>query len=169
VRRFLFALVTVVLLSGCGPADSLDPTAPDNGIPLTSATLAGTWQDARHDATFSFAADGTFTATNLPYQLYLNGSQTALPGFDPAHDRIDDHGTWTLTTSFPGESPPKEAAPAILRGLAEEPTQTRPPARPSGTGAPLVRRRPATTRPTPRLTSCGGRETRTSRSFPATL
>jgi len=106
VRRFLFALVTVVLLSGCGPVDSLDPTAPDNGIPLTPATLAGTWQDARHDATFSFAADGTFTATNLPYQLYLNGSQTALPGFDPAHDRIDDHGTWTLTTSFPGESPP---------------------------------------------------------------
>jgi len=46
--------------------------------------------------TITFADDGTFKATNLPYEMFL-GNRSLPPSFDPATDRLDDTGTWQLS------------------------------------------------------------------------
>jgi hypothetical protein len=102
-RRFTFALLSALLLSGCGVPIGPDDE-PDPNISLTKADVVGTWA-AKDDRSFTFAADGTFTAKNVPYQAYVYRDQTTPPGFDPARDHVDDRGTWKLEPAFPGDDP----------------------------------------------------------------
>ena len=96
------ALLAVLATAGCGIADAVDPSGGDRNIPLTTADVVGTWRNAQFGGTLSFAADGTFSATEVPYEVYLAGHATPA-GFDPAHDRLDDRGTWRLVGAYPGD------------------------------------------------------------------
>ncbi|MEU0561453.1 hypothetical protein [Dactylosporangium sp. NPDC006015] len=99
MRKVALALVALALMA-CGFGAGVDP-GPDETVDLTSAMVVGTWRNAERDTTFMFAADNTFQALNVPREFFPSFADAIAPGFDPARDRIDTHGTWAV----PGRSP----------------------------------------------------------------
>jgi hypothetical protein len=99
VRRLLLALLVAVVVPTLGCA-AIDP-GPDLSVELTEADVMGTWRNDQFDGSITFAADGTFRATNVPYEFFFPYDASPPPTFDPKHDRVDDTGTWTLTGPDP--------------------------------------------------------------------
>ena len=81
-------LATLLLIAGCTMgelwADQGDP------IDLRPGDLTGTWHSTP-DREITFAADGTFTATNLPTEAFSNFAIPPGP--------LDGSGTWSVDTS----------------------------------------------------------------------
>lgn len=64
-----------------------DPTVPTDVHP---ADLTGTWHSTSNQK-ITFAANGTFAATDLPREAFSN--------LDPADQQLDGSGTWQLEPS----------------------------------------------------------------------
>ncbi|MFC5002219.1 hypothetical protein ACFPIJ_30850 [Dactylosporangium cerinum] len=109
MRKVAFALVALVLMA-CG-LRSVD-SGPDLIVDVTPEMVVGTWRDVERDATFVFAADGTFQALNVPPEYFLDFKNALTPEYDRSRDRIDAVGTWTL----PGSKP---SAPAQVRNMVD--------------------------------------------------
>lgn len=85
-------LFSVVVLSGCV---LLQPVPEGEPVDLTMSDVVGVWCKVLSDDTIVFHADGTFEATNLPYQM-LARFDLLPPDFDPEQDRLPAHGRWEL-------------------------------------------------------------------------
>jgi hypothetical protein len=98
VKRVLAYLAILVVIAGCSLGESLQD--PGDHVDMTASTLAGTWHGGTQRF-ITFQEDGTFSAINVPnppFRDFLNSI-----GFDPARDRADGSGTWTLE-GLSGES-----------------------------------------------------------------
>jgi hypothetical protein len=104
MRRLVTAVLGVLLLGGCGWAGTVAGDNPDYNVPLTPAQVVGVWSNKEFGGAITFAADGTFTATDLPYEAYVENSQSTPPGFDGPHAHLNDRGSWKLEPETPGEA-----------------------------------------------------------------
>jgi hypothetical protein len=81
-----------LVLAGClhagGPSGYL--------APITESAVVGTWQDKQTGQVLRFDADGSFTATDLPYQMLANHPSGLPQGFDPDKDKLQAVGEWLL-------------------------------------------------------------------------
>lgn len=82
-------LAALVVAAGCSLGEALQD--PGDPVDMTPATIAGTWH-AGTQRFITFDEDGTFTALNLPPDLFKNPPGAA----DPAAPPIDASGRYTL-------------------------------------------------------------------------
>ncbi|MBO3741945.1 hypothetical protein [Actinoplanes flavus] len=95
--RFVSYAAVLVILSGCGMCEAL----ADYGdrVDLRHASVVGAWS-SDPGRTFTFADDGTFTATHLPIEVV---GRFVPDKFDHRREDIDGAGSWRITT--PSEDP----------------------------------------------------------------
>jgi hypothetical protein len=100
MRRLVPLLAVVFFVSACGLlSQSRAPVLGDDDV-------TGTWHTSS-GAVLTFRADGTFDATDLPYQLFTGFGKPVLPdGFDPQHDQLPAAGSWKVD-----HNPAKTAGP----------------------------------------------------------
>lgn len=116
MKRVLAYLAIAVVLAGCSLGESLQD--PGDHVDMTASTLAGTWHGGT-ERFITFQEDGTFTAINVPnppIQDFLNSI-----GFDPARDRADGSGTWTLKALSGESAAPHATVHLRFRQLAGAP------------------------------------------------
>jgi hypothetical protein len=97
VRRTIAYLAIVGVVAACGFGEALQ----DYGDPvnLSPDSLAGSWRSGPDPRLITFSEDGTFTAVDLPYEIF----HEELPrSFDPLHDKVDGAGTWKFLPSREG-------------------------------------------------------------------
>ncbi|GAA2332072.1 hypothetical protein [Dactylosporangium salmoneum] len=87
VSATLVAALVVTL--GCSIGEALQD--PGDPVDMTTANIAGTWH-AGTERFITFAEDGTFTALNLPRELFEDYPTSPDPGAAP----IDAAGRYTL-------------------------------------------------------------------------
>lgn len=93
MRRVVAFLVAVVVAGAC----TLGEIVTDYGEPvdLQPSELVGMWQSSGRSRLIVFDEDGSFVATGLPPGIFDQDSD-GVP--DPAPNRLDVWGTWSLTT-----------------------------------------------------------------------
>ncbi|GIH07836.1 hypothetical protein Rhe02_59030 [Rhizocola hellebori] len=89
MRRVLAYTTILIVMSAC----ALGELWADYGDPvdMKPADLIGTWTSGT-DRSIVFGEDGTFTASNLPYEAF---DDFVPDDFDPT-SQIDGSGTWAL-------------------------------------------------------------------------
>ncbi|WP_238010148.1 hypothetical protein KZZ52_05470 [Dactylosporangium sp. AC04546] len=120
MRRVLLAVAALVLATACGLVGDITDPGPDLGVPLTTDDVVGTWRNEQLDGTVTFAADGTFTAANVPYEAFTDGEKTLPPGFDKATARIGTTGRWQLTGLHPGQADDRQIVVRAMFDKAPE-------------------------------------------------
>jgi hypothetical protein len=93
-------LAVVFFVTACGLlSQSRAPVLSDEDV-------TGTWHTSS-GAVLTLRADGTFEATDLPYQLFTGFGKPVLPdGFEPQHDQLPAAGSWKVD-----HNPAKTAGP----------------------------------------------------------
>ncbi|MEV6930196.1 hypothetical protein AB0M46_37730 [Dactylosporangium sp. NPDC051485] len=92
MKRGLVSVAFLALLAvtlGCSIGEALQD--PGDPVDMTTATIAGTWH-AGTARFITFNEDGTFTALNLPHELFEDYPTSP----DPAAPPIDAAGRYTL-------------------------------------------------------------------------
>jgi len=89
VKRSLALLAVLVVTAGCTLGESLQN--PGESVDMTTATIAGTWHGGTQRFV-TFAEDGTFTALNLPPDMFEKTGNSP----DPAAPPIDASGRYSL-------------------------------------------------------------------------
>jgi len=121
MKGSLVALLTIAALSGCFPGQS---GLPDTRVDLTPAELAGVWRERGGAAEMVFGQDGTFTATDLPYQEFQDFPGVLPDGFDPAADKLPGAGKWELLPPLGNSAGPLTTVYLHVRMLAGRPSTT---------------------------------------------
>jgi hypothetical protein len=84
--------------------------------------VIGTWQNRPTGAKLVFDADGTFTATDLPYQEFEEFDGVLPPGFDPELDKLPGSGSWSANPPFGSTEAPRSRVELFVKSLAGRPT-----------------------------------------------
>ncbi len=99
MRKIVVGLLVVVLLSACGIGYVADP-GEYREVDMAPSDLVGTWQNRQREGVLVFREDGSFTAGNVPHEVFDHFVGVLPTGFDKTRDRIDLFGTWTLRGSY---------------------------------------------------------------------
>jgi hypothetical protein len=119
VRGSLVLLAVLLTLSGCFLGSSGGHPAD-----LADADVIGAWRDAK-GAVLTFQADGTFAATDMPYQLFTGFSHRMLPeGYDPQRDRLPANGWWKVDWDVGKSSGPRNHVDLNVKLLAGKEVRT---------------------------------------------
>lgn len=105
MRRVLIYTAVLIVIGAC----SFGETMADYGDPvdMRPADLVGTWNSGT-DRSIVFSEDGTFTASNLPYEAFDDFvPDEFIPG-----SQVDGSGTWTLVS--PATKPDGPASTVAL-------------------------------------------------------
>ena len=89
MRRVLAYAAILIVAGACAMGEIL--TDYGDPVDMRPADLVGTWVSGK-DRSIVFDEDGTFAASNLPYELF---DEFVPEGFNPA-DQLDGCGTWSL-------------------------------------------------------------------------
>ncbi|GGM32913.1 hypothetical protein ACFFX1_04925 [Dactylosporangium sucinum] len=108
-------------------SDRSGPRRPWTTARARPATTCGRcWHNEQFDGTITFAADGTFAATNGPYAALADGERSLPPGFDKATARIDMTGRWQSTGLHPGRADDRKIVVRAMFDKAPEIVMTVP-------------------------------------------
>jgi hypothetical protein len=112
MKRVLAYLTILIVAAGCGLGEAL----ADYGDPvdMRPADLVGKWHGGS-TRSIVFDESGTFSASNLPYAAF---DDFVPSDFDPARERLDGSGTWTLEASPQHPDGPKAIVALSYRRLA---------------------------------------------------
>jgi hypothetical protein len=111
MRRLTPLLALLLLLAGCGVF--IQSKAPV----LSDGDVTGVWHNDRA-AALTFHPDGTFEATDLPYQLFEGFSKPLLPdGFNPQHDKLPSTGSWKVDHNPAKTSGPRTHVVMVVQRL----------------------------------------------------
>lgn len=101
-----------VIYRRCGQCAHVAPDhiALGTWVEATAPQLMGAWRD-QAGGTLTFAADGTFIATDIAY-MYAGATAYLPAGLDPRLGPIPGHGTWQLVS--PPADPGRPAAVRIV-------------------------------------------------------
>jgi hypothetical protein len=94
-RRTVVLLAVLVILAGCYFGCDPGPVA-DTRADLTTSDVVGDWVDPVKGGVLTFADDGVFTATTLPYQLLSSINPALLPPGFQRTDPLPAVGTWRI-------------------------------------------------------------------------
>ncbi len=104
--RTLLAVAVAALLSACSMGDIANGPSPVN---VTVEQITGAWDGHDNAGTFTFAADGTLTASDLPAD--------ALPPIEPTQ-RWSCTGIWRITSPLDNGGDQRNMVRLGLWGLA---------------------------------------------------
>jgi hypothetical protein len=118
MRKLAPLLALLFLLAACGVlTQSAAPVLKDSDV-------TGSWHNAK-GAVLTFRADGTFDATDLPYQLFSGFGVPLLPdGFDPQHDQLPATGSWKVDHNPAKTAGPRSHVVLHVQQLATKPVGT---------------------------------------------
>ena len=85
IRRLAALVLAVLVLAGCSSLDSL---VEDDRVDLSQAEVLGRWRQAASGGVVSFADDGSFTATDLPHQMFDDFSDVLPAGYQAGRDKL---------------------------------------------------------------------------------
>jgi hypothetical protein len=86
-------VAAALLMVGCIPERPLPPGEP---VDLTPNDLVGAWHDTEADGMLVFESDGTFTATNLPPEMFWAFPEQLPPGFNATRHTLPATGEWEI-------------------------------------------------------------------------
>ncbi|WP_200212460.1 hypothetical protein [Micromonospora coerulea] len=112
----LVAAVALVVAAGCFGAGP-DSSSRQTDIDLKAADVVGVWQNDKDGSVLQFDENGSFAATNLPYQKFIEFG--VLPdGFDGKRDKLPGSGRWSTDTALGYPEGPQSVVNLRVRVLA---------------------------------------------------
>lgn len=119
-QRILALLGVLIVLTGCvigrGPGPVEDMRAN-----LTTADVVGDWVDPVKGGVLTFASDGAFTATTLPYQLLSSINPALLPPGFQSSDPVPAVGTWRIARPIGQPDGPQSQVRLPIHQIAGRP------------------------------------------------
>jgi hypothetical protein len=118
----VMSLALAISISTLGACTFYHPQPAGEPVSLVESDVVGTWQRQQTGEVMTFAPDGSFVATNLPYQLFTGFFEDSLPpGFNPDQDKLPASGEWLLGPAGQSDDEPKYLLillPDTIAGLA---------------------------------------------------
>lgn len=121
MRRLAALVLAVLVLAGCSSLDSL---VKDDRVDLSQAEVLGSWREAATGGIVSFADDGSFTATDLPHQMFDDFSGVLPAGYQAGRDKLPGSGRWELQAPSVDPGGPKNHLYLHVRRLSDHEVAT---------------------------------------------